>query len=349
MPHSRRQILLWASGWAAAMLGCSQPRPGRQATTRQGHEFVPHVVGANTAITGWGFFEAVELLAEIGFRTIEVQNLVGRLEPTPGAFPGFRFDQISAEDKQRIQAALEPFDHVTTHLPYPKSMPYILPDAGDAVAQLEIALDATELVGAKVAVLHPQPSGTDLYQHWSTAVERIRKWGSMASDRGFRLACETAMPNSIPDLVRFIEEIDHENVGVALDVGHQAEFKELAGIRPEDYGEPESIRAYNDLNIRIVEMLGEKLIHFHVHDIEPETWQEHKPLIHGFVDYPRLIGKLRETGYRGTMVFEIGGDAEKMPEWLRDAKRKLDGYLASGRTTADRRPGTPRASSGQHG
>ena len=82
-----------------------------------------------------------------------------------------------------------------------------------------------------------------------------------------------ADPNSIPDLVRLHEEINHSNVGVTLDVGHQAGFKELAHIAPEDRGAPESVRAYNDVNIRIVEALGDKLIHFHTHDIEPHRLQ----------------------------------------------------------------------------
>ena len=33
----------------------------------------------------------------------------------------------------------------------------------------------------------------------------------------------------------------------------------------------------------------------HVHDIEPDTWAEHKPLVHGFVDYPRLVAKLAQA------------------------------------------------------
>ena len=61
------------------------------------------------------------------------------------------------------------------------------------------------------------------------------------------------------------------------------------------------------------EQLGEKLIHLHIHDIEPETWKEHKPLIYGFIDYPRLIRRLRQLNYQGVLVFEIGGRPERMP------------------------------------
>ncbi len=310
----------------AACGGSPQPNESAESASPS-FEFVPYVIGANTAVSGMGFFEALELLHGIGFPTVEVQNLLGTLGPTPGEFPGLRIDQVSDEDKQRIVEALKPFEYVTAHLPY--SMPYIQPDAAEAVAEFESTFDAAALVGAKMAVLHPQPHGTKLEDNWDTAVQRIRHWGDMGAERGFRIAVETSAPPSVPEFVRLIHEIGHDNVGATLDVGHQAHFAELARFTKEEYATKEAIRAYNDVNIQIVESLGDKLIHMHVHDIEPETWSEHKPMIYGFIDYPRLIATLREIRYGGVMIFEIGGEPEKMPGYLKDAKAKLEGYLAS--------------------
>ncbi len=329
MPLDRRCFLRSLCGTAAASLWrCSQPDLAPEPPAAA-HAFVPYVVGANTAITGWGFFEVAALLADIGYRSVEVQNLSGKLDPVEGEFPGFTYDKISEEDKERILAALKPFDHLTAHLPYAADMNYIAPAADEAVSRLGNAMDAAEFLGAKLAVLHPQPSGADLYANWDLAVSRIREWGSIAADKGFRIAFETAMPNSVPDLVRFQEEIGHDNVGVTLDVGHQARFKELAHVEPEERGSPQAVQAYNDLNLRIVEALGGKLFHVHTNDIEPDTWAEHKPLIHGFIDYPRLIAKLRETRFGGVLMFEIGGDAEKMPGWLREGKSKMDAFVGA--------------------
>ncbi len=329
MLHDRRWFLNSLSGAAAASLwNCSSPEPVPEAVVLP-HAFVPYAVGANTAISGWDFFDAVKLLAEIGFRSIEVQNLIGTLGPTEGEFPGFMFDKLSDEDKQRIRESLKPFEHITVHLPYPEDMNYIAPDAKEAIERLEIAMDAAEFLGAKLAVLHPQPSGADLYANWNVAIKRIKDWGSIAAGKGFRIACETSMPNSIADLVRFHKEIADDNVGATLDVGHQAGFKELAHFEPEQRGTPAGIQAYNDVNIQIVEALGKKLFHLHTHDIEPATWAEHKPLVHGFIDYPRLLAALHEIEYDGILLFEIGGDADKMPEYLREGKTKMDAYIAS--------------------
>lgn len=321
----RRQFLAFALGSAAC--GGSQPPPA--ATPEQAFRFVPHVVGANTAITGYGMFEVLETLRDIGFQTVEMQSFVGTLEPTPGEFPGFPFDQLSDEDKERVRTAFEPFEHVTVHLPYDESMPYIDPNDTHGAQVTETCLEGAAYLGAKLAVLHPQPRGTDLEANWDTAVERIRGWGAFAADRGVRLAVETGAPNSLAKLTRFLDEISQDNVGVTLDVGHQAGYEELAHIPESDYATPEAIQAYNDLNVRIVETLGDKLIHLHTHDIEPETWAEHKPLIHGFIDYPRLIASLRKIEYGGVLTFEIGGDPEKMPEYLREGKEKMEAWIAA--------------------
>ena len=145
MSLSRRKFVASACGWAAASSWNCSPTDTTQdaGSSQESHfEFVPYVVGANTAITGWGFFDAVDLLVEIGFRTIEVQNLLGKLEPTPDVFPGFEFDKISEEDKERILESLKPFDHVTVHLPYPADMNYIAPAADEAIKRLKVAMDA---------------------------------------------------------------------------------------------------------------------------------------------------------------------------------------------------------------
>ena len=56
-----------------------------------GFEFPRHFIGANTAISGYGLFEAIDLLRDLGFRTIEIQNLVGEPKPISGKFQEFEW------------------------------------------------------------------------------------------------------------------------------------------------------------------------------------------------------------------------------------------------------------------
>ena len=81
-------------------------------------EFPKHFVGANTAVNGYGLFAAIDLLRDLGFRTIEIQNLMGAPEPTVGKFPGFRWEHTDDEMRDRIKNALKDFELITTHLPY---------------------------------------------------------------------------------------------------------------------------------------------------------------------------------------------------------------------------------------
>ena len=308
----------------AALLGWAIP-------LRAEDRFVPHFLGANTAINGYGLFEAIGLLRQLGFQTIEIQNLVGVPEPTPGQFPGFRYEELDDELKSRIKEELQGFELVTTHLPY-TGLEYFAPSgerARNGVQAMEVALEATGFLGAKIGVMHPKAGPSmSLKETWPIMIRRIRHWGDIAKERGFRLALETGYPLSVKDFVRLVHEVDHDSVGAAVDVGHQGQFEELTRrVAPENRAMPEGIRAYNDINLELIERLGDKLIHLHIHDIEPETWKEHKPLIHGFVDYPRMIRQLREQNYQGVMVFEIGGRPELMPGYLANGKQKLEQYL----------------------
>ncbi|MDP7019192.1 MAG: sugar phosphate isomerase/epimerase family protein [Pirellulaceae bacterium] len=319
----RREALAGLSGLAMAATGFAAPAAS--------HKFSPHILGANTAITGYGLFEAIRLLRRLGFKTIEVQNLDGVPAATPGQFPGFRIQDVSDDVKGRIKAAISGFDYVTTHLPY-TGLEYTAPDGEAAragVETLESALAATAFLGAKIGVIHPKPApGKTLQEIWPVMIKRFRRWGDIAREGGFHLALETGYPLSVADFVRLVHEVDHEHVGATIDVGHQGRYRELtARVRPEDKATAAGIRAYNDINMELIDRLGAKLIHFHIHDIEPKSWREHKPLIHGFIDYPRLIAKLRETKYSGVLVFEIGGPAEEMPNFLTDAKRQLEQHL----------------------
>ena len=292
----------------------------------------PAILGANSYFPGYGLYESIRILRDLGFQSIEMHPM-GSPEARPGMPPGFQFDRIGEDQKSRIRDALRGFRHISTHLPWTDT-PYFSPfetAAEFGVRQIDIALEATGFLGAEVANIHAQRSAhLSLEQAWPTMVRRFRRWGDIAKRHGFRLAIETGYPESVKDFVRLIEAINHEHVGATVDVGHQGNYAELVErVPPDRKGTAEGIQAYNDVTHEIIDRLGSKIFHLHIHDIEPATWSEHKPLIHGFVDYPRLIAKLREIDYTGLLIFEIGGPTEKLEQYYREAKEKLEQYLSS--------------------
>lgn len=310
---SRRTIL---GAWAAPLWGAAPDWP----------------IGANTAVTGYSLDQAIDLIREIGFPLIEIHPM-GRPDATPGKFPGFEFDKLTPSDRRHFRAKLKGFRHITTHLPY-TGLDYLSSDPAirrHAIQTVEIAMEGSAFFGAKLAVLHAQPKPeAELGGLWSDYVALFRRWATRAAAMGMRIAMETGYPRSVRDYVRLIQEVNHPNFGSTIDVGHQGRYAELvARVKAEDRSTPAGIKAYNDTTIEIVEKLAPKIWHFHVHDIDPQTWQEHKPMVHGFVDYPRLFSVLRRIGYRGHLLLEIGGEAERMPGWLREAKAKFEAFRAA--------------------
>jgi sugar phosphate isomerase/epimerase len=295
--------------------------------------FPPCFVGASADLRHKDYFQTMDYLRSAGFRTVEVQEngQISAEFARTGKQSGFCLN--SKADAGRIRRAVDGFDRVTVHLPWTRLNYGGLAGAStdEGVLAIDEGLRVGGALGAKVAVLHFRPGeGLSVQQAWPVLVQRIRRWGGMARDMGCRLAVETGTPAAVKDFVRLIHEIDHPNVGATLDVGHQRGDPELARrVRREDRAKPESIRAYNDTNIWLVEQLREKLYHLHVHDIVPETWDEHQPLIYGFIDYPRLLAKLREVRYDGVLVLEIG-PMEGMEKWLPEAKAKLEAWAGVG-------------------
>lgn len=292
----------------------------------------PWMIGANTAVLGAELFASIRMMTEFAFPTIEIHPM-GRPEATPKRFPGFEWDKLDGSVRRELGKALRPFRTITTHLPY-TGLNYIDADPAKrehSIRTIETALRGSAELGAKLAVLHPQGcTDEELPARWNELLDLFRRWATLAKSLGVRLTLETMFPRSVRDFVRMIKEADHANLGCTIDVGHQSKYAELvARVRPEDRATAAGIRAYNDTTLAIAEQLGERVWHYHVHDVDPETWVEHKPLVHGFVDYPRLFALMRRQRYAGVLLMEIGGPAAELPGHLREADRKLKAWQAA--------------------
>jgi sugar phosphate isomerase/epimerase len=287
-------------------------------------------IGANTAMRGYGLFDAVDALRRLGFATIEIQPM-GVPEARPDRFPGFEFDRMAEPDRRKLRRALTAFRHVTVHLPYSGLAPFDRDQAAAAAAEHKIrsALEASAYFGAELAVLHVVPP-----RQWTFAearpsiARRIREWGDYAASHGFTIGIETGFPASVREFVGLVKDIGHDAVGCTIDVGHQRGYRELASwTTPQARASADGVRAYNDVTHAIIDGLGARILHFHVHDIDPATWAEHKPIGTDFVDYRRLMTKLRRIAYRGRLVLEIAAPAADIEPALEDSRRRLAAFL----------------------
>lgn len=300
------------------------------ASTLRAAAFGREVIGANTAMAGYSLTDAIAAIRRIGLPAIEIHPM-GVPQAMPGKFPGFEFDTLSAAEKRGIKESLAGFRRITTHLPYDGLSPFAAgaPLAEHSRKKVAAALEATQYFGAELAVLHIiPPKDRSEAEARPLIVEQVRRWGDIAARGKFKIAIETGYPGSVAEFPALIREIAHDAVGCTIDVGHQKAYRELvARVRPEDRATPAGIRAYNDTTHAIIDALPGKIWHFHVHDIDPATWQEHRPMGTGFVDYPRLIAKLRKIDYRGLLMLEIAGPGAEIEKLVADSARKIEAFL----------------------
>ena len=288
------------------------------------------MIGSSAYLLGWGLYEAIETIRELGFQAIELHP-EGRAEPMPRRGPGFYFDRLGEAEKQKLRKAVEPFRRVSIHMPFHHLSPFShFPSVAEfSIEQLKIAMEATAFLGAEIAVIHgPGHRGKDLEQAWPKILRFYREFGDIAAKGKFRLAIET-LPPSVPDFARLIREIDHDAVGATVDLGHQFIYKEfLAQANPKQIGSPDDIRLFNDVTHDIIDQVGDKMFHFHIADIDPVYWRDHKPIGAGGVDFPRLIEKLKKIHYKGLLIFELTATKSTMRKNLAESKRLLEGFFA---------------------
>jgi sugar phosphate isomerase/epimerase len=130
-------------------------------------------------------------------------------------------------------------------------------------------------------------------RRFERAVEGLALVGKRAQASGRRIAIEylprTCLGNHLDELISLLDRLDDDTFGVCLDVNHlMGRYVEL----------PQVVRA-----------LGKRLIATHISDcdaLDEKHWLPGK----GVLDWPGLIGALREIGYTGPFTYEceVPGD-----------------------------------------
>ena len=173
-----------------------------------------------------------------------------------------------------------------------------------------------------VAVLHPNDGPQPPPTH-PIGRERIRRLAEMAGRNGTVLALENLhVTRTLDDL---FEQINAPSLGFCYDSGHDHIFGEPAGL--------------------LLEQHGHRLACLHLHDNDGVLDRHGLPGT-GAIDWPRRIGEIRASGYRGVWSLEavrpylpatgsMGEPASFAPDrpedalhWLLGAKAALMGCLA---------------------
>jgi len=222
------------------------------------------------------------------------------------------FDYLDGAHLDRLAAAINEAELVvwSMHGPF----------CGMAMDDASVREQATDLLiraaraavrlGVRRMVLHP---GRDVL---SEDIAREIAWCRQAIARALdaipaslTLAIETCPPPWLgmrcDDLLAIIDGFDPARVGICLDTGHWNMAGHLAA----------SARA-----------AAGRIVTVHIHDSEGEV-NDHQMPGDGAIDWPQLIDILREGGYGGPLMLEVGPKERPLAEHFAEYTRRMARWM----------------------
>jgi sugar phosphate isomerase/epimerase len=260
-------------------------------------------IGVSTiSMTGVDVTEAIRMIAERGFKTIEIwaadfQGVAGYpLQPAAGIWPR----TCPPEKRNKIRGMLAPFETVIIHVQlYGTDICAINPGIREeSRRQYRECLELGEDLGASHVTYHAGSQGNVLGADGPERARRAREHNlSMArelidrsEDSGILMGYENGPIRGTLDLV---EAVERDRFGLLLDIPHAAMAADFHGT---------------DGIIDDMGLCRGKLVEVHAHGLWADVCvlRDHQDMHkNNCLDYSRLMPKLREINYRGPVVFEV--------------------------------------------
>lgn len=164
--------------------------------------------------------------------------------------------------------------------------------AGSAVSYIKANVDYAAEIGARYIIVVPSsvgmtaiPAGQTYEQSWQHAVSNIREAADYAAARGIGLVIEginryeTFLVNTLGQVLRLVEEINHPGVGIMADLFHMS-------IEERDIS-------------TAIRLVAPYLKHVHIAD----NTREAAGL--GSTDFKSALVTLKSIGYQGALTMEF--------------------------------------------
>jgi len=146
-------------------------------------------------------------------------------------------------------------------------------------------------------------------EQWSTGVKHLKALGDYAAHLGVQIALELepfklSLLNDVPNMVRFIDDVDHPAVKANIDVSHL----QLAGTKPEE-----------------LRQLKGKAIHIHISDCDGKVHGDLPPG-RGVVNFGPYLKEIASLGIDGAISIELeySPEPDKIAEWVTEAYTATD-------------------------
>ena len=146
-------------------------------------------------------------------------------------------------------------------------------------------------------------------EQWAAGVKHLKTLGDYGEKLGVAIALELepfklSLLNDVPNMVRFIDDVNHPAVRANIDVSHL----QLAGTKPEE------LRA-----------LKGKAIHVHISDCDGKVHGDLPPG-RGVVDFVPYLREIAALGIDGAVSIELeySPEPDRIAEWVTEAYTATD-------------------------
>lgn len=146
-------------------------------------------------------------------------------------------------------------------------------------------------------------------EQWATGVRHLKSLGDYAANLGLQIALELepfklSLLNDVPNMVRFIDDVNHPAVQANIDVSHL----QLAGTKPEE-----------------LRKLKGKAIHVHISDCDGKVHGDLPPG-RGVVNFGPYLKEIAALGIEGAISIELeySPEPDKIAEWVAEAYTATD-------------------------
>jgi len=278
-----------------------------------------NISGAAEFLKPQGFFEKVAFARSCGVNAIELHPY----QEWPEG--GRSLLELEDADREAVRECCLTLDGISVHALMGQTFASDDEELrGEAIAGNLRAIEEAQFMGSRAVVVHCRMSRIAEPVVLDRVIPILKQLADHGEAHNVRVCLET--PTDLRDPAQFVglfEEVDHPWLGATIDTGHL-----LSCVDEDTKKTPRVVEVYNEtlcgLTREIVAM--GKLFHVHLNDIRirGDALPDHYGIGLGFVDFERVLGSVKESGYDGLLALEIhrgpGGEVGSItPDEFREA------------------------------
>ena len=239
------------------------------------------------SLAGYKLPVAIEKVRALGFQSLMILPDGPNTYHSLGEFPTVSFYEGNEQQLQKEKEALSNFKHLSIH------------QAWDD--EWKKWIDCATYFGAEIVTIHACKT------HFLPQIVDYIK------GKNIKIGIENE-GGKYTDYLDLIKTTDYPGVGATIDTGHCAYFSEVQEIsNPE-----QRVKELNETILKLARELGDKVYHFHFHNVRREDFRDHRSIVQGIINFAQLFSTLGEIGYQGLLDLEL--------DFLIGLEVVIDGY-----------------------